>query len=306
MRPDRLARAFQRDDPSGCAIGLLGLPFDGGIALNRGRVGAAEGPGAFREALARFAVGYDQRARRGLEVGVVDAGDVAPARAEDHGGDGVAALHATHDRVTEAVGALHEAGLVPVCVGGGHDLTLAGVRALAGAAGGSVGGVNVDAHMDVRPEVGSGMPFRELIEGGFLAPARFVEYGIGRFVTPEAQAAWARERGVTVVGIEAALDGDMNVESVLDLATRDGSTAFVSIDLDGIDGSQAPGVSAVNPMGLSVAHAVRLAEEAGRRAPVRHFDIMELSPPHDVDGRTARIAALLFVSFLAGFAERAG
>jgi arginase family enzyme len=59
-------------------------------------------------------------------------------------------------------------------------------------------------------------------------------------------------------------------------------------------------------MGLSVECAARFAEEAGRRAEVRHFDIMELSPPHDVDGRTARVAALLFMQFVAGFAERGG
>lgn len=277
--------------------------------LNKGRPGAGEGPRAFRAALGRFAVGYDARERRALDVGVFDAGDVVPSRPDEHHGDGVAALHATHERVTEAVGAIHEAGLVPVCVGGGHDLTFASVRALARRVGGAVGGVNVDAHLDVRAEVGSGMPFRALIEGGFLDPARFVEFGIGRFVTSEDQAAWARERGVTIVGIEAALEGNMSVESAVERATgvpagRAGGVAFVSIDLDGIDGTQAPGVSAVNPMGLSVEHAAAFAEEAGRREEVRHFDIMELSPAHDVDGRTARVAALLFMRFVAGFMER--
>jgi hypothetical protein len=31
---------------------------------------------------------------------------------------------------------------------------------------------------------------------------------------------------------------------------------------------------------------------------------MELCPPLDPDGRTARVAALLFLSFVAGFSER--
>ena len=253
-------------------------------------------------------MGYDMRERRGIDVGVFDAGDVVPVGVEECGGNAEAALHATHERVTEAVGAIHAAGLLPVCIGGGHDLTFASVRALARCAGGAVGGVNVDAHMDVRAKVGSGMPFRALIEGGFLDPRRFVEFGIGRFVTAEDQAEWARERGVTVVGIRAALDGDVSIESSMIRATSGPhqGASFVSIDLDGIDGSQAPGVSAVNPMGLSIEHAVRFAEEAGRRAEVRHFDIMELSPAHDVDGRTARVAALLFMQFVAGFVDRVG
>jgi arginase family enzyme len=31
------------------------------------------------------------------------------------------------------------------------------------------------------------------------------------------------------------------------------------------------------------------------------MDFMELSPPHDAQGRTARLAAHLFLAFLAGF-----
>ncbi len=48
-RPDRFARLV-RGEPEGCAIALLGLPFDGGVALNGGRAGAADGPRAFRAA----------------------------------------------------------------------------------------------------------------------------------------------------------------------------------------------------------------------------------------------------------------
>jgi arginase family enzyme len=54
---------------------------------------------------------------------------------------------------------------------------------------------------------------------------------------------------------------------------------------------------------VGVVDAVRLAEAAGRDARVGHFNIMELCPPHDPDGRTARVAALLFLSFIAGWAD---
>ena len=37
---------------------------------------------------------------------------------------------------------------------------------------------------------------------------------------------------------------------------------------------------------------------------VRCFDLMELNPAQDPDGRTARVAAHLFLSFLQGFALR--
>jgi formiminoglutamase len=78
----------------------------------------------------------------------------------------------------------------------------------------------------------------------------------------------------------------------------------LSIDLDGIDAAQAPGVSARNPLGLGVAHAAELAEAAGLRREIKHFDVMELCPAHDTDERTAHVAAYLFLSFMAGYARR--
>ena len=80
----------------------------------------------------------------------------------------------------------------------------------------------------------------------------------------------------------------------------------MSIDLDGIDSAFAPGVSAPSPMGLgALAHAAGLAEAAGADARVGHFNLMELCPAQDRDGRTARVAALLFLSFVAGLRRRA-
>jgi len=85
------------------------------------------------------------------------------------------------------------------------------------------------------------------------------------------------------------------------------SIGFVSIDLDVIDGAQAPGVSSMNPAGLPAHLVCDIARRAGADARIEHFDIMELSPPNDDPagaGRTARVAALIFLHFLTGCAER--
>ncbi|MDT8369092.1 MAG: formimidoylglutamase [Longimicrobiales bacterium] len=316
---ERLAPLILGDVPDEAAlrarpktIALLGLPDDTGIALNGGRMGAAEGPSAFRRALAGYGTAFD--AARGSEppVGLHDAGDVIPAEGTD-----AEAMDATHERVREAVAALHSRGFVPVCVGGGHDLTYPAVRALAEGSG-PLGGVNVDAHLDVRERPGSGMPFRALIEGGWVEPERFTVFGAGRFANLGEHVAWLVESGAEIVPMTGAADAPGAFRRVLDRArSGEGSgdasgsnrareaSLFVSFDLDALDGAFAPGVSAVNPAGLDVPTATRIAEEAGRAPGVRHFDLMELSPPHDVDGRTARVAALLFLHFVAGFSERA-
>jgi arginase family enzyme len=212
----------------------------------------------------------------------------------------------THDRVTVALEAIHGLGLVPICLGGGHDLTRASVRGLARSAGGALGGINMDAHLDVREAVGSGMPFRRLIEDGELDGRRFVELGIGRHACDAEHLAYLAERGARVIGVERALsDPDGAVDEAFGVALAGGGPAFVSIDLDGIDGSRAPGVSSPSPMGLETPTAAAIALRAGREPGVGHFDVMELNPTYDLDGRTARVAALLVLQFVSGFAERA-
>ena len=83
-----------------------------------------------------------------------------------------------------------------------------------------------------------------------------------------------------------------------------GTLRFVSLDLDVIDASSAPGVSAMNPCGMSARKVEKLVYAAGCDARVACFDIMELSPRHDHMNRTARLAAHLFLTFLRGLAER--
>jgi len=303
VKPGKFAARIKTESDAGCALALLGLPDDRGVVMNGGRPGAKDGPDAVRRALASFGTDYDGLRERELEIGVCDAGDVAPSTRSDP----VDALTETHERVTEAALAIHEAGMVPVCLGGGHDLTFPAVRALSRHAGVAIGGLNFDAHLDVREEPGSGMPFRALIDGGHVNPRCFTVLGAGRFLNTREHSEWLTGKGGRIIDAEVALRADAaEKEAFSRLASGNApdAPAFVTIDLDGIDGSRAPGVSAVNPMGLGVEHAARVARLAGSKAAVRHFDVMELSPMHDVGGRTARVAALLVLTFIAGFQGR--
>ena len=304
---DRFAALIAREPMPHTRLALVGLPDDLGVRLNSGRAGASQGPASFRAALARFGTSFDARANATLPPIVCDLGDVAPAP-----GDGAGALAATHERVTSALLGVHRAGLIPVCIGGGHDLSFAAIRALALHCGARVGGASIDAHLDVRDTPGSGMPFRSLIDAGHVDPARFSVLGVGRFSNAEQHTRWLDSCGGRTV-----LDEQFHRQPVAHLLTAihrvvapnvgsplRSESMFVSFDLDSIDAAHAPGVSALNPMGLTAAQASDLAYAAGACVHVRHFDLMELCPLHDDQGRTARLAGLLFLSFVAGFAAR--
>jgi formimidoylglutamase len=299
VREGRFASSIQVHSASGAGVALLGLPDDTGVRLNRGRPGAKQGPAAFRQVLASFGTTWDGVGSASLALPIYDAGDIEPAPGDDE-----RALFETHARIEAAVRELRRLGFVVVGVGGGHDLTLPSVAAVGAAHGGLLGGINLDAHLDVRARVGSGMPFRRLIERGALEPRRFVELGLGRFANDQADLDWLRELGGHLVFAREIQRAGLDLDREFDRAFGDGS-GFVSIDLDGLDQSVAPGVSAPNPFGLGVSHAVELSERAGQDPRVLHFDLMELNPAYDRDQHTARVAALLFLHFVAGFARRA-
>lgn len=272
----RFASTIRTDSSDGCAIALLGLPDDTGVRLNNGRTGAAGGPKAFRAALARYgaadsAVGPLPR--------VFDAGDVMPT----------GSLEKTHERVTEATTALLERGLFPIAIGGGHDLTYPFVRAVA-AKHPKIAGIYFDAHLDVRATAGSGMPFRRLVEDCGVSALHL--HGFRPLVNSLEHLDWFRAHG--------GRTHPENAKVVLPKAKN----LFVSFDLDVLDAAHAPGVSALNPAGWNVREAEAWVRACGADPRVRCFDLMELNPAHDPDGRTARAAAHLFLSFLQGFAQR--
>lgn len=278
--PHRFASRV-RQEPRGCRVAIIGLPDDLGVRLNGGRAGAADGPRAFRAALSCYGVAEPS----GWEwPSVFDAGDVIPAS-----GDGPEALHETHRRIEAAAVAILDAGLLPIGIGGGHDLTLPLVRAVS-SRNRPLNAVYFDPHLDVREAAGSGMAFRRILDEGLASSV--IVHGMKPAVNSREHVEFFQTHG----GVVAPADAK---------PAFDAPGAYVSFDLDVLDASHAPGVSAMNPCGWSIGRAEAAAFEAGRSPHVRGFDIMELNPAHDEQGRTARVAAHLFLTFLRGFAERA-
>lgn len=279
----RFASLIKRDSPKGCQIGLIGLADDLGVRLNNGRPGAKDGPRAFRAALAKYGVADPFN---WTWPSVFDAGDIIPAEGSDE-----QALHETHRRVTEAVTAMLDAGLFPIAVGGGHDLTFPFVRAVIKKYPG-LSGLYFDAHLDVRETAGSGMPFRRLIQDCGVHELNLI--GFNDVVNSREHYEWFSAHGGRVV------------EAYPDQGYIPAKPFFTSLDLDVFDVSHAPGVSAQNPAGLRPRQVGGMLSRLAGTQQIRCFDIMELNPAFDIDGRTARLAAHLFLMFLRDFAKRSG
>lgn len=263
---------YRADPERRRAVAILGMPDDTGVKLNNGRPGAKDGPSAIRRALARM--GADRPATFNWPV-VYDAGDVPPA------GDD---LDETHRRVSAASAALTAAGLFPIGLGGGHDLTFALVRGVIDGlpeADKPRAGLYLDAHLDVRESTGSGMPFRRLIEQCGVEELRIDAYD-PIFNSREHHQWFTSNGGVCADRVTAPPKRPY----------------FASLDMDAIDAAHAPGVSAMNPCGMDPQFVRYWVRMMARSSKVRCFDIMELSPPHDDRDRTARLAAYFLLLFL--------
>lgn len=290
--------SHQPEDTFGGSVAILGVPNDLGVARNGGRVGASEGPSAMRRWLYRATPWSGFHDTRTLKI--TDVGDVPCAEQT---------LEDIHSLQAEVVRELLSRFDLVIVVGGGHDMSYPDGKALAMQYG-PVGAVNMDAHADVRPVPSSGAhsgtPFRQLIEGGHLQAASFTEFGLQPFAVAQDHHRWLVQQGASIYYAD-----DLHGRNIADTwkaslqhAGKNTAAILASFDLDGIAAAEAPGVSAPSVDGLPLRDVIRCAELTGEDPKVRLIDIAELNPLYDVDGRTARAAALLCLRAMKGLISR--
>lgn len=296
-RPDT-ALLYRRDDPNDLRLGetvstdpddypdsdviLLGLPQDEGVRRNKGRPGAKDAPDAIRRCLYRF-VTID-----GLRL--FDLGNTIIR-------DTLEATHEAHREIVRRV--LHD-GKRLVVLGGGNDTSYPDCSALAMTTDRLLA-FNIDAHFDVRADAirNSGTPYRQLLEEGYLDPAHFYEVAYQPFANSPAYIEYLAETGVTAFPL--AHVHEVRITPLLRQVLNDTrvDAFFWGLDMDVVRAADAPGVSAVNPTGLSGAEFSTIGSIAGQDRRTRIFEITEVNPSHDIDERTCRLAAATIWNFLA-------
>jgi arginase len=253
------------------AIRLFGLPTDINSSFERG---AAMGPAAIRAAL--WSDRGNLACEAGLEIGsdiaLTDDGDLLLT--EDTASDDLA--------IVRYVALVQASGEIPLALGGDHAVTYPLVAAAA-AHHGPVTILHFDAHPDLYDELGSNprshaSPFARIMEGGHAA--RLVQVGI-RTLNRHCRAQADRFK------VEIIPMADFMPALVPHLA----GPLYISIDLDGIDPSEAPGVAHPEPGGLTVREL--LAVLRAQTAPIVGADIVELNPARDRGDVTAILAAKL-------------
>lgn len=286
---------FSRDGNAadGTRIVIVGFPSDEGVRINGGRVGAALGPDRIRHWLYRFtpdARCYDAHAA--ILEQTVDLGNAVC------GGD----VAADQERLGEVLSPLIQRGIIPIVLGGGHETAFGHFLGYV-LAGRNVSILNIDAHPDVRPLVDgrphSGSPFRQALEHPSGACWRYIVAGLNPHTAAKSHLEFIAAHGGRWHWNDA-----ISMDEIEGYFAEGETALMTTFDLDAVDQSHAPGVSAPNATGLAVEVWFNLAYRAGRSQRVSSFDLVELNPTVDVDERTARLAALTVANFLRGVAAR--
>ena len=91
--------------------------------------------------------------------------------------------------------------------------------------------------------------------------------------------------------------GHKEVCKVVDAFLADKEQVYLTIDMDCFAAGAAPGVSAIQSLGVDPNLAVLVFQHIAASGKLIGFDIVEVSPPHDIDNHTANLAAS-FVFYL--------
>lgn len=268
---------------------LIGFKSDKGVYINNGRVGAVTAPSTIRPHLANLPW------HLGKEVQVYDVGNI----------DGPnCSLADLQESLTKAIIRMKELNLFPLVLGGGHETAYAHYKGLdsAWSKEKAVGVINFDAHFDLRPydETGpnSGTGFRQIYDDCKAQGKDFPYFVLGiqehnnnlflfDFVAKSTSIQF-------LTGSDMYLMGYQRICQELDTFIAQQEAIHLTIDMDCFNAGSAPGVSAPQTLGLDVNLAVLLMQYIAASGKVVGVDIVETSPPHDVDDHTARLASTLF------------
>lgn len=285
---------------------IVGAPFDWGAS---DRPGARFGPRAIRAgdylppdgSRPHLTAGVDPL----VELPVVDVGDVPLP---------IGYVDESLEAIIAAVSAIADRGGVPIVLGGDHTITFAGATGVARAHGdGRFALVHFDAHADTGEEHfghlhGHGTPMRRLIESGAVPGHRFVQIGLRGYWPPPETVAWMREQRMRSWSMQECVR--RGLDPVVDDAVAwsnadDAAGVYVSVDIDVVDPSAAPGTGTPEPGGLQARELLDTVRRLGRESHVIGADIVEVAPHYDQPmDITARLANRVVLELLTGMAER--
>jgi len=137
---------------------------------------------------------------------------------------------------------------------------------------------------------------RVLIEEGILKKENLILAGIRNMDKKEQQ--YITEKRIKCYtmkelrgNIEETCDTIMEIARLFD-------ALYISIDIDVVDPSQAPGTGYIEPAGMQSRDLIYFIQRLKMLKNLRRVDLVEVNPQKDIDGMTVKLAAKIIGEFL--------
>jgi agmatinase len=290
----RLWSGLRCDDPA-AEVGVLGVPFDGAAGF---RKGAAFAPPRLRELSTRLSCSSEEGVP--LTLGVRGYGDLEPLL------DWAGYFQEVEERAAEVL--RHPLALF---LGGDHSVTIPLTRAFSKTMRGLIGVLHFDAHPDLFDVYrghrwGHACTARRVLELPNLAPEHLVFVGLRSIAEPEWEFLQANPAISRITAREWYRQGiDQVAERVVERLS-DVEAVYITIDIDGLDASCAPGTGYPEAAGPTSRDLVELVRAVVARLPVRALDVVEVSPPLDANDITSFAALKVIYEVLGVLQEKGG
>ncbi|HWR05868.1 agmatinase family protein [Sporomusa sp.] len=282
-------------------FGLLGLAYDTSASL--GLPGARYAPGKIRNSLQWILNRikdnkiYDTEAHRIVDMADIemkDFGDVLISRYNHQ--QSLAEIKAGIEQLLAG-------GYSPILLGGDHSVTLPGFQALHDHAGGNIGIIQLDSHLDlvedsfVQGKYSGSSEIRRAIEMEKIKGDNVVQIGIRGYNYAE-HFQYINENNITVIPPGQIFEKgiDAIAAKALEVAGRGTQHIYLTVDIDVLDSAFAPGSGANEPGGIT---SYQLFSFVKKVAPyVDMIDIVEVNPLTDYNDMTSTVAARLVFDYI--------
>lgn len=265
---------------------IFGVPFDGTSSY---RAGSRWAPDAMRKASANFET-YNAYFNIDFEDLLIhDIGNFEPYSDIDK----------TLEELYFAVVPIVKDGKIPLMMGGEHSLTYPCVKACAEFADEKIGFVVLDAHFDLRSEYG-GVKFNHACVSQHIIndiTDQYVTIGVRSGTKEE----WEFAKKTNLFYFTPEDVREKGIKSILSEINDylECDKIYLSLDMDALDPSFAPGLGTPEPFGLT---DIEVRDIIRVLAPKSiGFDVMEISPEYD-GGQTALLGTKLLREFIAAHA----
>ncbi|SDV99778.1 formiminoglutamase [Marininema mesophilum] len=282
-------------------VAILGVP------LSRSSISssaASETPDAFRRAWRSFNPYHLEEEIDLTPLRVADFGDV-----RQH----VTDISQCHSNIREAMASFrkHLPQTLPITIGGDHSITAMLVQGWKEAHPSErIGLLQLDTHYDLRPleEFGpaNGTPIRNLIESGTLRGSDVWNIGLHGFFNSRSLKKYADQVGVNGITLKEARKKGVpaTIRHALSQLEKEVDTIYLTLDMDVLDLSSAPGTPAGMPGGMRTEELLEAMLIAGNHPKVKAMDIVCLDPRKDVGSVTVFTAVYAMLNFLVGVIKR--